>query len=62
MPYDEAFPARVQLARPGVVLNVYDDGDDFSIMAVAHGAKAGTGTGASIREVQASATALIGLA
>ena len=40
VPYDEAFPASVQLVRPGVVLNVYDDGDDFSVMAVAEGAKA----------------------
>lgn len=61
VPYDEAFPASVQLARPGVVLNVYDDGEDFSIMAVANGAKAGTGTGASVRDVQAFSAALAGL-
>ena len=45
VPYDEAFPASARLSVSGdAVLNVYDDGDDFSIMVVAEGTKAGTGT------------------
>lgn len=61
VPYDEAFPASVQLVRPGSVLNVYDDGEDFSIMAVADGIKAGTGTGASVANVGDFVAALISI-
>ena len=58
VPYDEPFPAAVRLPGPGgTVMNVYDDGDDFSIRAVAGdstavGGKAGTGTGASVDDVR----------
>lgn len=59
VPYDEAFPASAQLSVSGdAVLNVYDDGEDFSIMVVADGSKAGTGTGVTVASVREFAAAL----
>lgn len=59
VPYDEAFPASAQLwGTGGAVLNVYDDGNDFSVMVLANGTKAGTGTGVSVTSVREFAAAL----
>lgn len=58
MHYDERFPAAVQLPGGHGVLNVYDDGVDFSVMAVAEGRKAGTGTGATTDDVGSFASQL----
>ncbi len=52
VPFEESFPASARLMAGPAELNLYDDGDTFSVMARDGGEKAGTGAFATLTGVQ----------
>lgn len=58
VPFEDSYPASARLRVGTAELNVYDDGDTFSVMARDGGNKAGTGAFATLNGVQDFAHAL----
>lgn len=58
VPFEDSYPVSARLRIGTAELNVYDDGDTFSVMARDGGHKAGTGAFATLTGVQDFARAL----